>query len=114
MKNQTYFRFLFILCIVFISCKEKDQSAIAKVERNQLKSELSNIFPPIATVDTTLIKNAPSAITRNIIEDSHGNIWFATFAGVIKYDGATFTNVTAGVSESRFFSILEDKKGNLW
>ncbi|MFK7934976.1 MAG: two-component regulator propeller domain-containing protein, partial [Saprospiraceae bacterium] len=46
--------------------------------------------------------------------DSHGNIWFATFAGVIKYDGATFTNVTAGVSESRFFSILEDKKGNLW
>lgn len=56
----------------------------------------------------------PSAITRSMIQDKAGNIWIAAFDGVFKYDGSSFTNVTKGVSDARFFSVLEDSKGMLW
>ncbi|GGH06651.1 ligand-binding sensor domain-containing protein [Mucilaginibacter phyllosphaerae] len=56
----------------------------------------------------------PNGITRNIIQDHKGNIWIATFDGVFKYDGKYFTNITSKVTSARFFSILEDRKGNFW
>lgn len=57
---------------------------------------------------------APDAIVRNIEQDRDGNIWIASFEGMFRYDGRSFTNVTTGVSSARFFSVLEDSKGDLW
>jgi len=57
---------------------------------------------------------APNSITRTIIQDRNGNIWFASWEGIIRYDGISFNNITSKVSLSRFFSVLEDKKGNFW
>jgi ligand-binding sensor domain-containing protein len=56
----------------------------------------------------------PNTITRNIIQDRKGNIWIAAFDGVFRYDGKSFTNITSKVSSARFFSDLEDRKGNFW
>jgi len=56
----------------------------------------------------------PPNITRTIKQDRKGNIWLATFGGVFRYDGKSFTNVTSPVSSARFFSVLEDRKGNFW
>ncbi|HTH58035.1 MAG TPA: two-component regulator propeller domain-containing protein [Cyclobacteriaceae bacterium] len=56
----------------------------------------------------------PSVITRNVIQDRKGNLWLATWDGVFRYDAKGFTNFTGGVSTARFFSLLEDSKGNLW
>ena len=64
----------------------------------------------VATVSST----PPATITRNIIQDSTGDIWIAAFDGVFRYDGTTFTNVMDGISTSRFFSALEDSEGTLW
>jgi ligand-binding sensor domain-containing protein len=55
-----------------------------------------------------------NSVTRNMIQDRKGNIWIATFSGIFRYDGKTFTNITGSVSSARFFSVLEDRKGNLW
>ncbi len=60
------------------------------------------------------ISAAPTRITRNIIQDRKGNIWIASWEGIFRYDGKSFTNVTSKVSSARFFSVLEDRKGNLW
>jgi len=38
----------------------------------------------------------------------------ATYDGVFRYDGKSFTNITDGVSWRKFFSLLEDRQGNLW
>ena len=38
----------------------------------------------------------------------------AAFDGIFRYDGKSVTNVTSNVSSARFFSVLEDRKGNLW
>ena len=62
-----------------------------------------------------------------MLEDKKGNLWFGTFGeGVCKYDasgdaasddaGKSFTYFTKkeGLSDDKIFSMLEDKKGNLW
>ena len=51
-----------------------------------------------------------------MIEDSKGNIWLATWEGILRYDGETFTNFTnkAGLRRFHVFTALEDSKGNLW
>jgi len=56
----------------------------------------------------------PKWITRNMIQDKKGNIWIAAFDGIFRYDGKSFTNITNKVSSARFFSVLEDRKGNFW
>jgi ligand-binding sensor domain-containing protein len=56
----------------------------------------------------------PNRITRNIIQDKKSNIWIAAFDGIFRYDGKSFTNITSKVSPARFFSVLEDRKGNFW
>lgn len=61
-----------------------------------------------------ITSRGPKGITRNIIQDSKGNIWIAAFDGVFRYDGKSFTNMAQGVSSARFFSVLEDRQGNFW
>jgi len=61
-----------------------------------------------------ITSHGPKWITRNIIQDRKGNIWIAAFDGIFRYDGKSFTNITSKVSSARFFSVLEDSKGNLW
>jgi len=58
----------------------------------------------------------PSTITRNILEDRQGNIWFATWEGIVRYDGSTFTNLTneQNLNRTRAFSLLEDRAGVVW
>ena len=55
-----------------------------------------------------------------IKEDNDGNIWFATPAGVSRYDPkddqGSFTYFTEkeGLSSNLVQVVLEDKRGNLW
>ncbi|MEN8123139.1 MAG: two-component regulator propeller domain-containing protein, partial [Bacteroidota bacterium] len=61
-------------------------------------------------------KEGLSAVIWSMLEDSKGNIWFATFEGVICYDGYSFTRYTKkeGLFNNWVSSIFEDKSGNLW
>ena len=97
--NYTY-GLIFIL-IFYTSCKGQDKTELTK---NNIKSENKDV--------TT--SYGPNSITRTINQDRSGNIWIATFQGVFLYDGKLFTNMTTNVSAARFFSVLEDRKGNLW
>ncbi len=56
----------------------------------------------------------PNTMVRTIRQDRNGNIWLASPEGIIRYDGKSFTNITSKVISARFFSVLEDRKGNFW
>jgi ligand-binding sensor domain-containing protein len=56
----------------------------------------------------------PNSIVRTVRQDKEGNIWMASWQGIFKYDGKSFTNITGKASKARFFSVLEDRKGNFW
>jgi len=79
-------------------------------------AEPQGIDPYFKNSVTTYTKYGPTGITRNILQDRKGDIWLATWEGIIRYDGTTFTNYTKRNYLRKFhvFSALEDRSGNLW
>ena len=93
----------YVLLLMLIFCTSCGQNQ-AKGKKIIINSETKGAITPYG----------PKWITRNIIQDKNGNIWIATFDGIFRYDGKSFTNITSKVSSARFFSVLEDRRGNLW
>ncbi len=82
---------------------------------------ITNIAPvqedPYFVVTTdTIATTGPHNITRNVLEDRDGNMWLATWEGIIRYDGKQFVNYTLKESLRQFhvFSVLEDRDGFIW
>ncbi|SMD45710.1 Two component regulator propeller [Aquiflexum balticum DSM 16537] len=100
---KTHFRLLVgLLTLSYCtSCNPKDKPELSK---NGIESEPIYFY----TADS------PISIVRNIEQDRNGNIWIASWEGIFKYDGKTFTNVTSDLTSARFFSVLEDSKGKMW
>lgn len=92
---------LLLLLIFCLSCSSN----------NQLDLPTDRTQPEPAETTTY---GGPEAITRSIIQAENGDIWLAAFDGVFRYDGKSFSRVTAGVSSARFFSLLQDRQGNFW
>ncbi len=92
---------LFLILVFWASCGGQNQTTVLK---DTNKSETKDV----------IISNAPSYIVRTVIQDRKGNIWMASWEGIIRYDGKSFTNITSKVTSARFFSVLEDRKGNFW
>lgn len=90
--------------LMYVSCTLCEAQNIADLLTSNRKIETKE----------ALTSNVPSTINRTIKQDRKGNIWFAAFDGVYRYDGQSFTNVMAKVSSARFFSVIEDRKGNFW
>ena len=60
---------------------------------------------------------APVSMVRNVKQARNGDVLIASYLGVLRYDGTSFTNLTSKISSPRFASfwdVLEDRKGNLW
>jgi ligand-binding sensor domain-containing protein/signal transduction histidine kinase/DNA-binding response OmpR family regulator len=57
-------------------------------------------------------------VVNDIIEDKNNELWFATFAGVKKYNPGsgrvTVYNINKGMPSNTTFRILEDESGNKW
>jgi ligand-binding sensor domain-containing protein len=92
---------LLLVFVFYTSCKGQTKTELPK---DTIKSDTKDV----------ITSYGPSNITRTIKQDRNGNIWMGTFGGVFRYDGKSFTNVTSKVSSARFFSVLEDRKGNFW
>ena len=59
----------------------------------------------------------PIGMVRNVKQARNGDILIASYLGVFRYDGTSFTNLTGKIISPRFSSfwdVLEDRKGNLW
>lgn len=69
----------------------------------------------IETRDTVL-KYAPSCLTRDVFQDKNGIYWFATWQGIIRYDGKEFINMTLkeGLIHFHVALVAGDKAGNIW
>lgn len=129
-KHFLSYLFLFPF-LFFISCNGNLKNNPQKEEFTKSdKVQIPDTPSPRAYYDPFFIKSndtisvyGPKVITRNIIQDKNGVIWFATYEGIINYDlsadqagGKKFTNITNQFSlkDTRIFSLLEDSKGNIW
>jgi ligand-binding sensor domain-containing protein len=128
MKNYIPIGTLLLLATLIFSCKGQqttDQSikVVSQPEQpvqpeqpKQPKINSPQIDSYLTVNKTITAPDAPSGITRTMIQDKKGDIWFATWQGIIHYDGTIFTNFThqKGLEPFRVFTILEDQLGNLW
>jgi ligand-binding sensor domain-containing protein len=56
----------------------------------------------------------PMSMVRNVRQARNGDILIASYIGVYRYDGKSFTNITSKIQWPTFWDVLEDRKGNLW
>ncbi|MCB9231706.1 MAG: histidine kinase [Bacteroidia bacterium] len=58
----------------------------------------------------------PSSTVYQIIQDKKGFIWFATDAGVCRYDGRKFKSFTTkdGLVDGEIITMFADSKDNVW
>ena len=63
----------------------------------------------------------PSNQVRSFTEDSHGNLWIGTFAGLCQYnpENETFTNhrrtdLPGSLNHSSVFSVYQDRQSTIW
>lgn len=126
MKPSSFFKQipLLFLFLLISSCNEQDKGNPQKegrTEPNPVSVWQKDLSTP--TVDPYFVETktinapfGPQSITRNMVQDKSGNLWLASWEGIIRYDGKTFTNFTNQENLRRFhvFSAFEDKKGNLW
>ena len=91
---------LFLLFVFHTSCGQNQ----TEVKKNIINLETKGV----------ITSHGPGSLVRKIVQDRKGNIWMASWEGIIRYDGKSFTNITSKVSSARFFSVLEDRKGNFW
>jgi ligand-binding sensor domain-containing protein len=117
--------FLFLLLI--ISCKQTENNSEPKTlpsesteKENLLQKAIPNKIiegdPSFVIQKDTVSTIGPKCITRDIIMDKKGSLWFATWQGIINFDGKYFTNITLkeGLRRYHIQISFEDSKGNLW
>ena len=85
MKKYALIYTLFLIFVFCASCKGQNKTDLPK---NNTKSENKD----------AVTSYGPSSVTRAIKQDRNGNIWIASWEGVFRYDGKSFTNITSEVS----------------
>jgi ligand-binding sensor domain-containing protein len=78
------------------------------------EAQQKNVVPDAIETKDVSTSQGPKGIVRTIKQDRKGNIWITSWEGIFKYDGRSFINITSKASSARFFSVLEDSKGNFW
>ena len=94
---------LFLMLVSYSFCKGQNKTGLPK----------ENIKPVTKDIVTS---NEPNTMVRNVKQDRNGNILIAaSWSGIFRYDGRSFTNLTSGkIGSHRFWDVLEDRRGNLW
>ena len=101
---------LIVLSLVYC----QGQTPTEKPEEAENKAQ--DIDPYFVETNATVSPLGPKSITRNILQDKNGHLWFATWEGIIGYNGSLFTNYTKtkNLRNYHVFAVAEDKAGNLW
>jgi ligand-binding sensor domain-containing protein len=101
MKTHSY---LYTLLLTFVFCTSC---------QGPKKTERPTVTTKSETKDK-ITSQQPNTMVRHIKQDRKGNILIASYKGVFRYDGKSFTNLTRKISSPSFWDVLEDRKGNLW
>jgi len=116
------FAFLLLVLFSFLACGGQNEvtpaAAPAAIPAAPGLKEMAkpDVDPYFIEKEGDFSDYGPASITRNIIQDRNGDIWLATWEGILRYDGKTFTNFTNKSSLRKYhvFSAMEDRNGGLW
>jgi ligand-binding sensor domain-containing protein len=110
-------KYTVLILLAFVT-SSNGQSIIEHLNENksQPTNALFDVNQVINQVDTILTPNAPTRMTRKIRKDQDGNLIFASFTDIVRYDGKSFTKHQrdGGLESYDAFDVLVDKKRNTW
>lgn len=76
------------------------------------------VFAQYRVESWTADNGLPISSVNRVMQTRDGYLWMATFAGLVRYDGARFqvfnTITSKGLRTSRFVSLFEDRQGDIW
>src|SRR5687768_420270 len=101
-------KYTFGLLLIFILCNSFGQDQ-TNLPRDNVRKGYS-----LKEADTTKV---PMSMVRSVRQAKNGDILIASYLGVFRHDGRSFTNLTSKIISVRFASfwdVLEDRKGTLW
>lgn len=101
---------LFLIVVCYTACGQNQPN---EPQDNFRKTH--NGYSEAQLIEAATAK-VPMSMVRNVRQDRNGNILIAaSWGGVFRYDGKSFTNLTYNkIEPHRFWDVLEDRKGNLW
>jgi ligand-binding sensor domain-containing protein len=111
---------LFLMLIFCTSCGGQNKTNVPKdniSKGNSSESQLKENSAGELAVSLAATSKVPISMVRNVKQARNGDILIASYLGVFRYDGTSFTNISREISSPRFSSfwdLLEDRKGNLW
>lgn len=100
---------LFLMLVFHTSCGQN--------KPDLPKDNISKGLYSESQVKEAATSKVPMSMVRNVKQARNGDILIASYLGVFRYDGKSFTNLTSKIISPRFSSfwdVLEDRKGNLW
>jgi ligand-binding sensor domain-containing protein len=103
-----YLYILFLMLVCHTSCGQNQTNV------PQDNTRLGYSESQLKEADTSKV---PMGMVRHVKQARNGDILIASYLGVFRYDGTSFTNLTSKIISARFSSfwdVLEDRKGNLW
>ena len=106
MKSAYGLLFVLIICT---SSKEQKKTDLPKDKMRQHRSGLSE-----SQLKEAANSPVPMSMVRNVRQARNEDILSASYVGVYRYDGKSFTNITRTIEWPTFWDVLEDQKGNLW
>ena len=124
MKNSLPTHVALLLSLAIASCGGRGEAApaaegtsgAAEGSPQQPAARLDDLDPYFTESTAITSTSGPHSITRNMLQDGNGHMWFATWEGIIGFDGETFTNYMNkdGLRRYHTFAVLEDRSGALW
>ena len=82
------------------------------IGQNQTEPHHDNIN---YNIKDTVTSYGPHTMVRNVKQARNGDILIAaSYAGVFRYDGKSFTNIASKIGPRRYWDVLEDRSGNIW
>jgi ligand-binding sensor domain-containing protein len=99
---------LLILIICTYSCGQNQ----TKVPQGKIRHSRTGLSE--SQLKEAIASKVPVSMIRRIRQASNGDILIASYLGVFRYDGKSFTNITSTIEWPTFWDVLEDRKGNLW
>ncbi len=83
-------------------------------QTNVPQDNMSKVLYSESQLKEAATSRVPMSMVRNVKQARNGDILIASYLGVFRNDGTSFTNITSTISSPSFWDVLEDRKGNLW
>jgi ligand-binding sensor domain-containing protein len=116
LKSKTFIYCIPLFFCCFLACQGRVRSQITNPSSPPLVDTLLGSDPYFVESREVFSLYGPNSITRSMCQDANGQYWFASWQGIIRYNGREFTNMTLQNRLQQFhvFNTRVTSRGDLW